>query len=551
MTQRLELIWPHKNEHVLRNSETGKWEFCGSDLLPVHPLIEVEAYGDEQSRPFDPNRSNLLIKGENLFALQSLLPYYAGKINFIYLDPPYNTGNEFEAYEDNYEHSIWLGMMAERLRLLRLLLKPNGVFAVHIDDSESAYLKVLLDDVFGRENHLITLYIQVRYPEKTLKQDMSFHKLIEHIHVYKNGEKPSIKQEEQAYSFDKFKWQIVEKTMMPEKIELGNKVVEIFRPGEYEIVEIEPQSSGLKEIWASGAILDGNSSGRFFRDFLGGREQSDGYGILYKVYGIGDDGLGYRYFTGPKRKGATKGKYYQGVPLGKVENGEPRLTPLPNFLDFAASFGNCRHEGGVELRSGKKPEALLSWLIDIFSVEDDRVLDCFAGSGTTGAVAHKMRRRWVMVELNDQAENRALIRLKNVVDGLDPTGISQEFEWNGGGGFRFLEVGAPLFIKDPSTQLTIVNPQYTNGPLIRAVCAVEGFLLTGDSWLHGQNGHHFAHITEEFVDDALIKQLKQRLEPGQMMLTIYAAKGVKRDLTLPEGVFIKSIHTDLLKRYGR
>jgi adenine-specific DNA-methyltransferase len=135
---------------------------------------------------------------------------------------------------------------------------------------------------------------------------------------------------------------------------------------------------------------------------LAGRAELDGLGVLYKVYGIGDDKFDYRYFTGPNRASATKGKYYQGVPMSQIqEAGSSSTSPIENFYNLAGSFGNCRHEGGVEFRSGKKPEVLLEIVLRHFSRPNDLVLDSFAGSGTTGAVAHKMGRRWIMVELRD------------------------------------------------------------------------------------------------------------------------------------------------------
>lgn len=142
--------------------------------------------------------------------------------------------------------------------------------------------------------------------------------------------------------------------------------------------------------------MDGNSSGRFFRDYLDGRVTEDGLGILYKVSGIGDDKFPYRYFTGPKKAGATKGKYYQGVPLAQLENADTKKTsPIENFYDLAGSFGNCRSEGGVDFRGGKKPEALLEIILKHFSNPGDLILDSFGGSGSTAAAAHKMGRRWI------------------------------------------------------------------------------------------------------------------------------------------------------------
>lgn len=550
MTKRLELVWPHKGEHVLQNPETGKWEFYGSEPLLPRPLIEIESLGEEKGKLFNPEKSNLLVKGDNLFALQSLLPYYAGKVRLIYIDPPFNTGQDFEAYDDNFEHSVWLSMMYERLTLARKFIHPNGIICVHINDDETSYLKILLDQILGRDRIMSTIYVQVRYPEKTLTEDMKFHKLIEQIHVYQGAEKPLLYREKTDYDISKFEWTVIENGEC-ETIELGGKRVDVFKKGNYEIKKVESSEDGLKEIWASGKILDGNSSGRFFRDYIAGREKKEGYENLYKVYGIGDDKFNHRYFTGPKRQGATKGKYYQGVPTARL-NGESQNqeAPIPNYLDFAANFGNCRHEGGVELRSGKKPEALLEKVIRYFSQQNDLVMDFFAGSGTTGAVAHKMGRKWIMVELNSQAENLAFKRMSGVITGEDQTGISKQVNWQGGGGFRFLEVGAPLLVEDPETKLTIVNPHYTNGPLTRAVCAVEGFLLTGDKFIQGKNGEHYAHVTEDFIDDALVRRLKRKLKDGQF-LTIYAAKGVRRSVQLPASIEVKRINKDLIAKYAR
>ena len=191
-----------------------------------------------------------------------------------------------------------------------------------------------------------------------------------------------------------------------------------LNPGEYEIVQQEASLSRLKETWASGTVLKNNASGKFFDQYIGRRVEDDGLGCLYKVKGIGDDGLGYRYFTGPKRAGATKGKFYSGVPrlrLQELERGEAKKElVIPNFYNFADSFGNCRHEGGVELRSGKKPEALLKLILELTTKENDIVLDFFCGTGSTLAVAHKLGRRYIGIEQLDYYENDSALRLKNV-----------------------------------------------------------------------------------------------------------------------------------------
>jgi adenine-specific DNA-methyltransferase len=327
--------------------------------------------------------------------------------------------------------------MKNRLEVAKQLLRDDGFFCCHIDDHEGQYLKVLLDEIFGRDNFLTIFNIRVRYPDKTLKQDMDFHKEIEHIHIYRKSPRARPNLNEKDTTVDKYVYYF--KELKPGKeIMLGGKKVVVFQPDEYKLEKGEPSFDGRKEIWASGSILDGNSSGRFFRDFLTGRYEIDGYGVAYKVYGVGDESGGYRYFTGPNKKGATKGKYYQGVP-SKQEEGDKSTTPINNYYDLAGSFGNCRSEGGVELRSGKKPELLLQLLVHHFSYEGDIVMDYHLGSGTTVAVAHKMSRQFIGIEQLDYGSNDSVARLSNVMKG-EQTGISKDVGWEGGGSFVYAEL---------------------------------------------------------------------------------------------------------------
>ena len=185
--------------------------------------------------------------------------------------------------------------------------------------------------------------------------------------------------------------------------------------------------------------MDSSSTGRFFRDYLHGKYKEDGYQVLYKVHGIGA-GLGYRYITGPKKEGATKGKYYQEVPVEKLSSDyKGDESAISNFFNMAAEFGNCRLEGGVGLRSGKKPEKLLQQILEIGTEKKDLVLDFFAGSGTTGAVAHKMERQYILLEQMEYFHDLPEARLKNVIVG-DQTGISKDIGWKGGGSFTYTEL---------------------------------------------------------------------------------------------------------------
>lgn len=475
---------------------------------------------------------NRLIFGDNLLALKALEQEFTGKVKCIYIDPPYNTGSAFEHYDDAIEHSLWLSMMRDRLDLLRRLLRPDGFICCHIDDSEGHYLKALMDEVFLRPNYLTTLYVQVRYPAKTLKQDMDFHKEIEYIHVYRKeyGARPTLPSK--TSSFEKFVYYIHE-TGEGTEILLGGKRVVVLPSHCYQIVKGEGSENGLKEVWASGTILDGNSSGRFFRDYLAGRSETDGLGTLYKVYGIGDDKFDYRYFTGPKRAGATKGKYYQGVPLSQLEDTDGESTmPIENFYDLAGSFGNCRHEGGVEFRSGKKPEALLEIILRHFSNSGDWVLDSFAGSGTTGAVAHKMRRRWILVELGEHCHTHIIPRLKKVIDGEDSSGITEMADWQGGGGFRYYHLAPSLLQKDKFGNW-VVNKDYNAEMLAEAVCKLEGFTYAPSDTVYWQHGHStetdFIYVTTQSLTREQLAQISDEVGDTQSLLICCGAFRCKPD----------------------
>lgn len=503
MANKLELTWYGKDEPI---------------RVEPRLLIENPALSNVEK---DADTGNMLIHGDNLLALKALETRFAGQVKCIYIDPPYNTGEAFEYYDDNMEHSIWLKLMHARLTILRNLLSDDGFFCCQIDDSEGHYLKTILDEIFGRSNYLTTIYIRVRYPEKTLKQDMAFHKEIEQVHVYRKTPlaKPILQTVEAGY--EKFKYRI-ETTGAPIKtLELGGKKVEIFEKGSYEIIEEEGSEYGLKEIWASGTILDGNSSGRFFRDYLTGRYEDDGYSVLYKVYGIGDDRYEYRYFTGPNRIGATKGKYFQGVPIDKLESGVmTKEVPINGFLDLAANFGNCRHEGGSEFRGGKKPEILIKQLLSHFSVPGDLVLDSFLGSGTTAAVAHKMKRRYIGVEMGEQCYILCHPRLTRVIEG-DKTGISAEVNWQGGGGFRFYELAPTLINEDPFGEC-VINTDYDADTLAAAVALHEGFTYQPSEGLFWKqsvgNENSYLFVTTRHLNSAYLDSIKDTMEDGEYLV---------------------------------
>ncbi len=474
---------------------------------------------------------NQLIFGDNLLALKALEAEYTGKVKFIYIDPPYNTGQAFEHYDDGLEHSLWLGLMRDRLEILRRMLSDDGVLCCQIDDTEGPYLKVLIDEVFGRTNHLITFFIQVRYDNKTLAEDNDFQKVIEQCYIYaKEKSRANPIREQVEYSQEKFEWKIIE-NCQGEVLELGAKRVVVFKPGEYSIEKVLPSYTGLKETWATGSLVgQSGSSGEFLDKYIAPRKVVDGLCCLYKVFGIGEDGLGYRYMTGPKKESANKGKFYSGIPLQTLEllkaGKSKKGKPIGNFYNFAGAFGNCRQEGGVVFNGGKKPEALILLILKHFTHPGDLVLDSFAGSGTTGAVAHKMGRRWIMVELGEHCHTHIIPRLKKVIDGQDPGGITEAVGWKGGGGFRYYKLAPSLLEKDKWDNW-VINKEYNAAMLAEALCKLEGFTYAPSETEYFIHGHStesdFMWVTTQNLSHEQLAALSEDVGSNRTLLVLCAA----------------------------
>ena len=505
--QKLELTWIGKDE----------------EREAIEPRILIEdpkySYGDTES-------GNMLIHGDNLLALKALEQEYSGKVKCIYIDPPYNTGSAFEHYDDNLEHSIWLNLMFKRINILRNLLAEDGFFCCQIDDSEGAYLKVLLDEIFGRSNYLTTFYIQVRYPNKTLAEDSDYQKIIEQCHIYaKQRNLAKLNRPKVEYDTSKFKWKITELSQ-GEEINLGGKRVVIFKEDQFTIEKISPCLEGLKETWATGSLARVKASaGEFFELYLAKRKNIDGIGCMYKVYGIGEDSLGFRYISGPRKSTANKGKFYSGIPIKRLEElkkGESyKYLPVSNFYDFAGSFGNCRLEGAVDFKGGKKPESLLEMILKYFSNPGDLILDSFLGSGTTAAVAQKMGRKYIGVELGDQAYSLCYPRLKKVTDGTDQGGISKAQNWKGGSGFKFYEL-APSLLKEDKFGNLIINKEYNADMLAAAMAKQEGYTYQPDStlyWKQGQSSEHdYIYTTTQFLTVESLDAISETMQDGESLL---------------------------------
>jgi adenine-specific DNA-methyltransferase len=384
--------------------------------------------------PEDTITDNLIIKGNNLLGIGSLLPKFRGRIKLIYIDPPYNTGSDSFKYNDSFNQSTWLTFMKNRIELAKRLLAPSGVFMVQCSFHQFAYLKLLMNDLF--EKHLCDFNIQVRHPDRALTGDKEFNDVIEYILIYSNDKSKKMPFIEEQKTIDDYTSQIVIKEgAVPKTIQCGSKSVEVYLPEQYEVISIPPSREGLKKISIRGAIREKNSSGRFFVKYL---EKQSEYPpeTLFKVPDMGDGLESHRFFySAPKNK--KNGGYYQGMPTSS----DVTKKQYPNFYNFEKEYNNVSKQGDVEFRNGKKPEELIKFLIQIFTSSNDIVLDYHLGSGTTVAVAHKLGRQYIGLEQLQSQIDLSLQRIRNVING-DLTGISEDEDvnWQGGGSFVYFEL---------------------------------------------------------------------------------------------------------------
>lgn len=375
---------------------------------------------------------NLIIKGNNLLALHSLKKKYAGKVKLIYIDPPYNTGSDSFGYNDKFNQSTWLTFMQNRLSIAKNLLKDDGVVCVQCSFHQFAYLRVLMDDLF--EKHLCDFNIQVRHPDRALTGDEEFNDIIEYVLIYSNSSDKRMPYKEELKTIDDYTLQIeLKDDVNPQVIVCGDKKVEVYTPEQYKIRTIAPSQLGLKKMSIRGSIREKNSSGRFFVKYIEPLTEFPPE-TLFKVPNMGDDIFDYRYFYSAP-DGKKNGGYFQGMPTSS----NVTKKQFANFYNFEKEYNNVSGEGNVSFRNGKKPEALIAFLIDVFTNPKDIVLDYHLGCGTTSAVAHKLQRRYIGMEQMDSQISLITTRLQNVISG-DSTGISQSVNWQGGGSFIYCEL---------------------------------------------------------------------------------------------------------------
>ena len=418
------LIWEEHEERVDKELETQ---------IPTFEEIKDKEIVSNPDEKF-----NFLLEGDNLHSLYLLEKTHKEKIDVIYIDPPYNTGSKDFIYndkiiddEDGYKHSKWLSFMNKRLQMAQRLLSDTGVIFISIDDNEIAQLKLLCDTIFNEINRISIHHVQVRYAEKSLADGKSVKPVMEYVLFYaKDINKFKLNLPKEEYTDASFLYEI-EELSSGVIVKDGNVTMQVFKPGEWQIKKKNESSQNLlKETWVSGTIYSKMSYGQVVKRYIEPRYSSDGLGCLYKVIGRGDDGLGYRYYVGPSKKGSTRCKMYSGMPLSRVDEiksngGSFREVPISNLINYAADFGNIRHEGNMTFNSGKKPVKMLKELINYHPNKNAVVLDFFAGSGSTAQAVLELNkedngnRHFILCTNNENniCEEITYKRIKNVITG--------------------------------------------------------------------------------------------------------------------------------------
>ncbi len=475
--------------------------WIGKENRPkLEPRILIEnpekSYHATERHSEDDIFYNQLIFGDNLLALKALEQEFTGKIKCIYIDPPYNTGSAFEHYDDGVEHSIWLSLMRDRMVILKQLLAFDGSIWISMDDNECHYFKVMMDEVFGRSNFIATIVWQKIYTVKNSARHFS--DMHDYILVYaKDSEKwtrflvPRTQKQDAAYS-------------NPDDDPRGPwKATPLHARN--------PYSNGLYEIKSpSGRIIKPPrwTYWRFKKSRLDELIHTD------QIW-WGHDGTSI-----PSQK-----RFLKNVRAGVVP------ATLWTY-DEAGHNAEAKNEmrallaDGAEIFMTPKPERLVKRILEVATQPGDLILDSFGGSGTTGAVAHKMGRRWIMVELGEHCHTHIIPRMKKVIDGENPGGITKAVNWKGGGGFRYYRIGPSLIIEDEWGN-PVINLGFNAGMLAEAMCKLEGFEYAPSEdvyWIHGKSTEtDFLYVTTQFMSKEMLTRLSDEVGPERSLLICCSA----------------------------
>ena len=477
--------------------------WIGKENRPrLEPRILLEDPAKSHHASFHVSKSdffdNRLIFGDNLLALKALEQEFSGTIKCIFIDPPYNTGSAFEQYDDGVEHSLWLSLIRDRLDILKRLMQPSGTLWITIDDNECHYLKVLCDEVFGRGNFVASIAWE---KDKGRRSDTDISSAHDHILIY-------------TKSMDEWRGS---RNLLPRSPEQNSR---------YRNPDNDPRGPWLQG--DNSTAKSGTEKQRFKVTLPSGREVQPSPG---RYWVFSPDTL---------EVARREGRVYYGadgdrMPIIKRYLSEVQEGVVPRTFWTADEAGHNQEAkrdhlnkllSDVQPFETPKPERLLERILTISTNPGDLVLDSFAGSGTTGAVAHKMGRRWIMVELGEHCHTHIIPRLKKVIDGQDPGGITEAVSWKGGGGFRYFRIAPSLLEKDRFGNW-IISKNYNAGMLAEALCKLEGFRYAPSEtayWQHGQSTESdFIYVTTQTLNREQLTKLWDEVGPKQSLLVMCCA----------------------------
>lgn len=514
--QRLELVWPGKNERVdveprilIENAEKS---------YSADPKIQEKMNRQlfKQEPEIAPTFDNMLIHGDNLLALKALEAEYSGKVKCIYIDPPYNTGNAFEHYDDGYEHSIWLSLMRDRLEILKNLLANDGSIWISLDDNEQAYCKVLCDEIFGRKNFVCNVIWQKKYsPANDAKWLSDNHDFII------------------VYAKNKETWR---PNLLPRSEEMNAR---------YKNLDNDPRG-----LWKAGdcSVKTYSASCDYSITTPSGRivNPPAGYCWRYSKEKFEELRADNRIWFGPTGNNVPAIKRF----LSDVKQGATALTVWT--YDEVGHNQDAKKEvkefNSSDVFATPKPEKLIHRILTLATNPGDLVLDSFLGSGTTAAVAHKMGRRWIGIEMGDHIYSHCLPRLKKVIDCENAGGITKSVKWQGGGGFKFYELGSTLIVTDKHGR-QVISDKYNPEMLAEAMCKLMGYKYAPDKETYWKQGYssekNFIFTTTMNVEEQLLAEMSQALGDGNLLICCGAFTGNK---TAYDNITIKKIPQAILKK---
>lgn len=470
------------------NTKYKKLELCwpGKDIeVRPEPRVLIE---DPEKSYGEANTGNMLIHADNLLALKALEQNFSGKIKCIYIDPPYNTGNAFEHYDDGLEHSTWLNLMKPRLELLYKLLANDGSIWISIDDDESHYLKVTCDEIFGRNNYVASCIWQkihstkndAKYLSQNHEYILVYAKKIEDLKINLLSRTDKMNQRYQNPDNDpRGPWQSGDLVANEER-----------RNGYYDVISptgnIFNVPKGKHWVYAQDTLLKMISENRVW---------------------FGKDGNAFprkKRFLSEVQQGKKGDTWWNSDEVGHNQEAKREVKSLNE----------------ADIFSTPKPERLIQRVLQLTTKENDIILDSFLGSGTTAAVAHKMGRKWIGIELGEHANTHCLPRLKSVCDGTDQGGISKAEDWKGGGGFKFYNLAPSLLNKDKYNQW-IINPDYNADLLAAAMARHEGFTYSPDETVVWKQGYatenHFIFTTTNTITPDVVEQILGEMKPDESL----------------------------------